>query len=137
VIVVDTGALVALIDRDDANHARLRAAFEKNPEDWILPWAILPEADYLVATHLGSDAAEALRNDLAQGLFTIDWEGAADLERARELNEIYADLSLGLVDGIVMATAERLGARAIATLDLRAFGPVQLAGRPELWPRDL
>src|SRR5688572_9652513 len=115
-IVVDTGALITLIDRDDSNHEKLRAAFQRNPEDWVLPWAILPEADHLVTTHLGNDAAQALRSDLAQGLFTVDWDGAADLERARELNQIHADLALGLVDAIVMATAERLGARAIATL---------------------
>lgn len=49
----------------------------------------------------------------------------------------YADLDLGLVDACVMAVAERLGARAIATLDLRDFGSVELAGAPALWPRDL
>jgi hypothetical protein len=68
VIVVDTGALIALIDLDDANHEKLRTAFERNPEDWVLPWAILAEADYLVTAHLGIDAAQALRTDLAQGL---------------------------------------------------------------------
>jgi len=36
-----------------------------------------------------------------------------------------------------MAMAERLAAKAIATLDLRDFAPVELAGRPALWPRDL
>jgi len=41
------------------------------------------------------------------------------------------------VDTVVMAMAERLGARAIATLDLRDFASVELVGRPRLWPRDL
>jgi hypothetical protein len=36
-----------------------------------------------------------------------------------------------------MAVAERLGAIAIATLDLRDFASVELEGRPQLWPRDL
>jgi len=46
---------------------------------------------------------------------------------------------LGMVirDGVVMAVAERLGALAIATLDLRDFATVQLACQPQLWPRDL
>ena len=63
--------------------------------------------------------------------------GAADLVRALELDERHSDLGLGLVDAVVMAMAERLGARAIATLDLRDFAAVQLQGNPELWPRDL
>ena len=48
-----------------------------------------------------------------------------------------AGAALGLVDSVVLATAERLGARAIATLDIRDFAPVELDGGPELWPRDL
>jgi hypothetical protein len=36
-----------------------------------------------------------------------------------------------------MATAERLRARAIATLDLRHFASVKLAGSPLLIPRDI
>jgi hypothetical protein len=35
-----------------------------------------------------------------------------------------------------MAIAERLGARATVTLDERDFGAVELAGDPEIWPRD-
>jgi hypothetical protein len=33
--------------------------------------------------------------------------------------------------------AERLGAKAIATLDLRHFGAVRIKGSPGLYPRDL
>ena len=42
----------------------------------------------------------------------------------------------GLVDGAVIAVAERLGAEAIATLDLRHFGAVAIRGRPRVLPRD-
>jgi predicted nucleic acid-binding protein len=136
-IVADTGAVVALIDGDDRHHRVLRNAFEKAPEEWVLPWVILPEADHLVASRLGLSVARAFRRDLAQGLFMVEWGKGADLARALELDELYSDLQLGLVDGVVMAVAERLGARAIATVDLRDFAPVELAGRPQLWPRDL
>lgn len=136
-IVADTGAIIALIDGDDRHHEVLRDAFEIESDTWVLPWAILPEVDHIVARRLGSEVAGAFRADLADGLFAVDWIGAPDLPRVVELNERYADLGLGLVDAAVMATAERLQARAIATLDLRDFGSVELAGRPELWPRDL
>ena len=136
-IVADTGAVVALIDRDDLHHVALREAFEAQPDQWILPWAILPEVDYIVGSRLGQEAARAFRRDVVGGAFLVDWSGAADLPRAMELEETYADLSLGLVDAVVMAASERLGARAIATLNLRDFGSVTLSGRPALWPRDL
>ena len=136
-IVADTGAIVALVDSDDSHHEVLRRSFEAQPDQWVLPWAILPEVDYIVSSRLGPATARAFRADLAQALFYVEWDGASDLKRARELDEQYADLSLGLVDAVVMAIAERIGARAIATLDLRDFAPVELAGAPELWPRDL
>ena len=49
----------------------------------------------------------------------------------------YADLKIGLVDGVVISVAERLRAMAIATLDLRHFGAIRIEGQPLLFPRDL
>jgi predicted nucleic acid-binding protein len=137
VIVADTGAVLALLDRDDRHHGALRAAFEEDPGGWVLPWAILPEVDHIASTRLGMDVARAFRADVAAGTFTVEWDGTADLPRALELDVRYADLGIGLVDAVVMAMAERLGARAIATLDLRDFAAVELQGNPGLWPRDL
>lgn len=128
---------MALIDADDAHHSPLRAAYEAAPHEWVLPWAILPEVDHVVASRLGEPTARAFRRDLADGAFLVEWGVPADLVRAAALDARYADLRLGLVDGAVMAVAERLRARAIATLDLRDFGPVKLEGSPALWPRDL
>ena len=135
--MADTGAVIALIDADDQHHQTLRGVFEAEPGLWVLPWAVLPEVDYLVSSRLGATAARAFRTDLAEGLFNVEWNKGSDLQRAAELDEHYADLSLGLVDTVVMAMAERLDAQAIATLDLRDFASVELAGRPALWPRDL
>jgi predicted nucleic acid-binding protein len=137
VIVADTGAVIALIDAADQHHETLRRVFEAEPDRWVLPWAILAEVDYLASTRLGAKAAGAFRADLADGLFNVEWNRGSDLRRAVELDEHYADLSLGLVDTVVMAIAERLDAQAIATLDLRDFASVELAGCPALWPRDL
>jgi len=137
VIVADTSAVVALLDRDDRHHEALRTAFVSHPEDWVLPWAILPEVDYIVQSHLGTEAARAFRQDVAEGAFTVGWGDGDDLRRAVELDQMYAALCLGLVDAVVMAMAEALGAQAIATLDIRDFAAVELSGRPQLWPRDL
>lgn len=73
-------------------------------------------------------------DDLAAGAFRVEWGAPADLERAAELDRRYAKLRLGVVDAVVMAVAERLGADAIATLDRRHFGAVTLRGSPRLVP---
>jgi predicted nucleic acid-binding protein len=137
VIVADTGSIVALVDADDRHHAALRRLFEKAPDSWLLPWAILPEVDYLLGEHVGARAQERFAGDLASGAWAIGWGEPLDLVRAEEISRRHRALRLGLVDSVVMAVAERHKAEAIATLDVRHFGAVSLRGRPRLVPRDL
>lgn len=136
-IVADTGAVIALIDADDRHHPVLRKLFESKPDAWVLPWAILPEVDYLLAAHVGRRAEEAFLADLAAGAFAIEWGDDADLAGADRISRRHRKLGIGLVDAVVMTIAERLRPDAIATLDLRHFGAVRIPGDPKLFPRDL
>lgn len=137
VIVADTGAILALLDADDPHHTALLEVYDEDPDAWILPWATLPEIDHLLLRHTSSDTELAFLRDLAEGSFMVEWGSPEDLTRARELCERYRDLRLGLVDGVVATVAERMGARAIATLDVRHFGTIEILGKPRLLPRDL
>ncbi len=136
-VVADTGAILALIDRDETHHQVVRTLFEGAASPWVVPWAVLPEVDYLVASHLGARAHTAWMDDLADGIYQVHWGQEDEIERARQIQRKYKALKIGLVDAIVMAVAERTGATAIATLDLRHFGAVELRGTPKLLPRDL
>jgi predicted nucleic acid-binding protein len=135
-IVVDTGAMLALLDASEDNHGVIRNLYEEHADGWIVPWAVLPEIDYLVATHLGAKAQEAFLADLADGLFSIEWGRDEDLTAAKRIWTRYRALKIGLVDAVVIATAERLNAEAIVTLDLRHFAAVSIRGNPRLLPRD-
>jgi predicted nucleic acid-binding protein len=135
-VVVDTGGIIALVDADDRHHRAVRAIYESDPRAWVLPWAILPEVDYLLARHVGADAATAFRRDVAVGALRVEWGVDADLARAHALCTQYGALTLGLVDATVIAVAERLSARAIVTVDLRDFGAVSLPPDMLLLPRD-
>ena len=136
-ILADTGALVALIDADDRHHRALRDLYERDPDAWVVPWAVLPEVDYLLLSHVGVKAELAFVRDVAEDLYAVEWGDPVDLLRARALCERYRSLKLGLVDAVVIAMAERLRADAIATLDVRDFGAVKIEGAPKLYPRDL
>lgn len=137
-IVADTGAVLALLDQADVHHEALLKVFSAAPANgFVLPWSILPEVDYLLEREAGRKTADLFIHDLAQGHFRVEWGGPADLGRARAITAQYSDLKLGLVDSVVMAVAERLGAQAVATLDYRHFGAVRLKGNPALLPRDL
>jgi len=137
VTIVDTGAMIALIDRDDKHHRTIKALYEDNPDSWVLPWAILPEVDYLLASQLSRRAEEAFLKDLADGNYRVEWGQDADAEAAQRIAHQYPALALGLVDAVVIATAERLRAKAIATLDMRHFAAVRISGNLKLLPRDI
>lgn len=136
-IVADTGAVLALLDADDRHHPALKDLFLRDPDAWVLPWAILPEVDYLLATQVGPPAQDTFFEDVASGAYLVEWGREDDLVRAWALHRQYRDLGLGLVDAAVLALAERLEASAIATLDVRHFAAVELKTRPRLVPRDL
>ena len=136
-IVADTGAILALVDRSDKHHEVLLRLHQRDPGAWLLPWAILPEVDYLLATRVGAAAQAAFLRDVATGAWAVEWGTTADLVRAQALHERYPALRPGLVDGSVIAVAERLRAGAIATLDLRHFAVIEILGEPALYPRDV
>ncbi len=137
-IVADTSGILALLDREDRHHAAVRLLFEREGGRWILPWAILPEVDYLAERQLGPEVARAFAADVRDGNFRLDAGAARDLPRAVALLERYADLRLGLVDAVVMAQAERHRADAVVTLDARHFRTVRLnlSKPPRLLPLD-
>jgi predicted nucleic acid-binding protein len=60
----------------------------------------------------------------------VDAHVDRDLRRAAELRKKYGGLSLGLVDTVVMAQAERHHAEAILTTDGRHFRAVKLSITP-------
>lgn len=134
-IIADTSALIALMSADDQHHEAIVRWYEADADAWIIPWAVLPELDYMLM-RLDTRVQLAFVRDLAEARYVIEWGNARDLARARDLCERYRNLELGLVDATIMAIAERRKVDAIATLDLRHFGAVKLNKSFLLLPRD-
>ncbi len=65
-------------------------------------------------------------DDIARGAFTYAPPALDQLSRAMAIDKRYADLGLGLVDSSVVALAEDLGIRRLATRDVRHFAAVRL-----------
>ncbi len=133
-IVADTGGVIALLDADDRRHHEILAAFEAEGDRWLLPWAILPEIDYLASKYLGPKVALAFEQDVAGGVFRVEGYSVDDMKKAVAIQRRHSALRLGLVDSIVMAIAERHRASAIVTLDERHFRAVPLKPQPRLIP---
>lgn len=118
-IVLDTSAVIALLDGRDPEHRRIVASLEAERSPFVVPAGILAEIGYLVERDLGAEPLVAFLSDLAEGSFGLDC-GDGDLARIGELVRRYADLALGVADAAVIACAERSGGRVL-TLDRRDF----------------
>lgn len=127
VILLDTSALLALLDADDPDHAPCASALRAEHPPYVVPSGILAEAAYLVERKLGLDVLELFIADLASGTLTLDL-GEEDPGRIAELARRYEDLGLGFADASVIACAVRSGGR-VMTLDRRDFAVVAREGK--------
>lgn len=124
-LVLDTGPLVAALDRDDRDHLRCAELLEGADEDLVVPALVLVEVDYWVCRLGGVEAWATFVEDMAAGAYRLEVVTEEDLVRAADLEKQYADLGLGVVDASVIATCERLGEIKVATLDRRHFSVVR------------
>lgn len=122
-LLLDTGAIYALADRDDPWHDPVREFLSAKRETLLTPCTVAPEAAYLVRTRLGAHAEEKLTESFATGEVTLEHLTQADLSRCVELQARYN--FLGLVDASMVAIAERLKLKALVTTDRRDFRRVR------------
>lgn len=123
-MIIDTGILFALADRDDRNHRAAAAVFAL-PDPKTVPEPVVVEADWMILTYLGVDAEIAFLRALGEGSFAIEAPTAQDRRRALELVETYRDAELGYVAATTIAIAERLRDPRVATFDRRDFALVR------------
>jgi len=126
-VLLDTGALYAFYDRDDAWHKRVRSLFEAEEGGLIVPAPVIPEVDHLLGKRLGSQARFALYQGLSGGHYFVADLPKDKYGRIEDLNRQFADLSLGFVDAAVVVISEILGLPRIATTDRRDFNPLAAA----------
>ena len=124
-LIVDAGPLYAAAARRDRDHRRCVQLLAAAPRPLVVPDLVVTEVSYLLSDRLGSHAELAFGRALAAAELLVEPVLPSDWARVVELMERYADLPLGMVDASIVAIAERLGVRSIATLDRRHFAVVR------------
>ena len=124
-VLADTGALYALVDRTDSWHSRVRNWWETKREPVGVPLTVLPEVTYLLGKWMGARAELDFVRGVALGEFPIETLEADDVTRAADIMTVYLDTPIGFVDASIVAMAERLGVIRILTTDRRHFALVR------------
>ena len=129
--VVDSGPLLALFDRDDAHHNRVRQTLQSNRGlRLVSTWPVLTETSALLASRVSKDTEIEFLDWVAAGGVTIETLDNADLENMIGLLRKYRDLPFDFADTSVAALAESLGIDRILSVD-RDFDVYRAAsGRP-------
>jgi len=118
-ILLDGSAVLAAADRADLNHAAAVAWFARADEPLLLGALTLGELDILLQRELGPAATLAVLRSVADGAIRVVAPLDADLARAAELLDEAAEHRPRLADAVLVATAERLDLRRVATFDRR------------------
>ncbi|HYV34885.1 MAG TPA: PIN domain-containing protein [Gemmataceae bacterium] len=116
--LVDTGPLVALIDRHDGNHARCRAAAADLPDEPLLTtWPCFAEAMHLLHKAAGYSAQAALWKFYTDKQLFLHDQTAKEIDRMIYLMDKYKDAPMDLADASLIALAESKSMTKIFTLD--------------------
>lgn len=118
-ILLDVSAVLAAADQADLNHEAALAWFRRADEPLLLGDLTLAELDVLLQRELGLAATLALIRSVTSGGIRLVPPTDVDLTRAAEHLEAASEHRPRLADALLVATAERLGVRRIATFDRR------------------
>jgi predicted nucleic acid-binding protein len=117
--LTDTGPLVALLNRNDPNHAACAAAAKALPSGpLVTTWPCFTEAMYLLyRAAAGYAGQEALWRLVAAGRLMLHTPDDAEVGRMAELMAKYQNVPMDFADASLIAAAEQLGVRRVFTLD--------------------
>lgn len=120
-VIVDTGPLYALADKDDEHHDIVKRYVSEIHEALIVPSPVVPEVCYLLLEYLGAEAEVQFLRSLVNQELLLEHLTTKDIGRAIEILEQYRDARFGMVDAAIMAMAERLKIEVVLTLDHSDF----------------
>jgi predicted nucleic acid-binding protein len=117
-VLVDTGPLLAIIDKSDESHIACVKELSKMKDDLFTVWPVVTELMHLLNNiPMGQEAAWAL---IRREISLIE-QSDKDVPRIQELMMKYGDLPMDLADAAIVRAAEEKNIRTIFTTDKRDF----------------
>ena len=127
--LVDTGAVVALVNRADRHHAAAVEWFQRFRGQLLTTEAVITETSYVLAASPTHQRAALLWFERARAAGLLKVEPVADYAALARIIAQYSSLPCDYADASLIALSERSGVAAIATVDQRDFSVYRLRGR--------
>ena len=114
-VLLDTGCIVAVLDRSERNHRRCADIVAELDAPLVTCEAVITEACYLLRNLAG--AADAVLENVEQGVFEIPFRLDRASAAIRTLLRRYAGVPMDFADACLVNMAEELDSGRILTLD--------------------
>ena len=125
-ILIDSGPLIALFDRDDKHHLPSVEFIKNNRSELITTLASITEVLHLL--DFNRNAQVDFLSWVNGGAITVEPITVDDFHRLKELIVKYADLPMDFADACLVYLGEKLNIDRIATID-RDFDIYKLKGK--------
>ncbi|NIM00428.1 MAG: PIN domain-containing protein [Acidobacteria bacterium] len=126
-LLLDTGALVSLLDRSQTHHAEFAKFFERWRGPVVSTEAVLTEATHLLGRVPGG--AQACCDFFLDGGAVLVPSSPVSLRRCRDLIHKYRDLPMDYADATLVVLAEELSTTLVFTTERRDFGIYRVRGK--------
>ena len=114
-VLLDTGVVVALIDRRERRHSECLALIEELRRPLVTCEAVVAESCYLLRRFRG--AGEAVLDNVARGVFYVSPVLGSAASSVQSIMRKYRDQSMDLADACLVHLADELDTGEILTLD--------------------
>jgi predicted nucleic acid-binding protein len=114
-VLLDTGVLVALLDRSERLHEACAKAVQEIEAPLITCEAVITESCYLLRNLAG--AAELVVENIAAGIFQIPLQLSREAAGVKQILRKYRDRKIDLADACLIRLADEFGTADILTLD--------------------
>jgi len=126
-LLLDTGALVSLLDRSQNAHEFFAEFFREWSRPVVSTEAVLTEATHLLGG-VKRGRQSCIDFFLSGGAVLVP-ATRASLRRCRELVDQYSDLPMDYADATLVVLAEELRTNLVLTTDRRDFAVYRIGGR--------
>lgn len=125
-ILIDSGPLIALFDRNDKYHLASVEFIKSNNSELVTTLASITETLHLL--DFNRNAQIDFLSWVNAGAVTLEAITSIDLQRIKELTIKYSDLPMDFADACLVFLAEKLEISTVATID-RDFDVYRLKGK--------